>query len=347
MKLLFVIENVERYLFFQPIAQKIQSTHSIEFITNNKFIFHLLKRQSSTHLYSPPEPTLNTESYDRIIVWNGNDDFSKAITTLADREKVRFWELSNLPNKIQSSKYGINAKSELFSKPSLLDSKPDVSNKQHQDWLESYYQDKANPPKQSRASVKKMAYLFIGYIIHPKSFTMNTIENIKSLVLKKELIKDIPTLDRLPGKFILFPCQVSNDTQITENSNTNNIEAINTAYKIATEKKLSLVVKIHPAENSLEEIQQIKKTCKTLNAIVCANNTVQLLKACSEVITINSTVGLEGLIFNKPVKALGKAIYSDFDQHRLKKYIHHYLISGIDYFNPRQASLESIIRAIQ
>ena len=57
---------------------------------------------------------------------------------------------------------------------------------------------------------------------------------------------------------------------------------------------------------------------------------MDLIKAADRVITINSTVGMEALLYHKPVEILGRAFYQHFDNERLKKYIHHYLFTGVE-----------------
>jgi len=56
------------------------------------------------------------------------------------------------------------------------------------------------------------------------------------------------------------------------------------------------------------------------------------------VVTINSTVGLEALLYGKKVVSLGRCFYKEFDQARLLKYIHSFLIDGIDYFGSGEIS---------
>ena len=46
--------------------------------------------------------------------------------------------------------------------------------------------------------------------------------------------------------------------------------------------------------------------------------------------TINSTVGMEAKLYHKPVEVLGRAFYQHFDHERLKKYLHHYLFTGVE-----------------
>jgi len=60
-------------------------------------------------------------------------------------------------------------------------------------------------------------------------------------------------------------------------------------------------------------------------------NIFELMQNAKIVVTINSTAGLEAKILGCDVKVLSKAIYQDFDETRLRKYIMKHLID-IDYF---------------
>lgn len=135
-----------------------------------------------------------------------------------------------------------------------------------------------------------------------------------------------------PKEYIFLPLQVSSDTQIKLHSEYNNIKAINLAHSESKASNVELVVKIHPAENDPSEIYRIRKEQEKLGFHISDENTVELIKNAQSIITINSTVGMEALLYRKPVKTLGRCLYKEFDHERLKKYIHNYLIDGIDYF---------------
>lgn len=64
---------------------------------------------------------------------------------------------------------------------------------------------------------------------------------------------------------------------------------------------------------------------------IVSNNTIALIKHAKRIYTVNSTVGLEALIFEKELTVLGRAIYSSFDKNRLRLYIHRYLMD-LNYF---------------
>ncbi|MNP77922.1 Capsule polysaccharide biosynthesis protein [compost metagenome] len=63
---------------------------------------------------------------------------------------------------------------------------------------------------------------------------------------------------------------------------------------------------------------------------ITQENTLDLIKASTRVITINSTVGLEAKLYRKRVEVLGRAFYAHFSHEQLKKYLHRYLFTGIE-----------------
>nr|WP_237567523.1 hypothetical protein [Phytobacter massiliensis] len=133
------------------------------------------------------------------------------------------------------------------------------------------------------------------------------------------------------GKDYLFlPLQVSYDTQLWINADLRNEEAIKHACAAAKKSSIPLVVKIHPAETQLGEIKQIVQLQQRYRFLISNENTLDLIKGASKVITINSTVGLEALLYKKPLEILGRCFYKNLSYEEVKKYIHHYLFTGIE-----------------
>ncbi len=113
----------------------------------------------------------------------------------------------------------------------------------------------------------------------------------------------------LPESFVFVPFQVPNDTQIVCHSPW--IDSMESFYEVLENalldchnKQLVFVVKEHPSW---------PKTFKNLHnknpRIIFANNvnTQVLVERSSAVVTINSTVGIEGLLLNKKVITLGNS----------------------------------------
>ncbi len=118
-------------------------------------------------------------------------------------------------------------------------------------------------------------------------------------------------LDPLPKQFIFVPFQVDSDTQII----TNSLWIKNMRQLFRVIEKLSLVtpyhfvLKEHPS--SSRNYPDLHERAKGLDRVAFANGyaTQELIEKSLAVITINSTVGVESLLFKKRVMVLGNAFY--------------------------------------
>jgi capsular polysaccharide export protein len=132
-------------------------------------------------------------------------------------------------------------------------------------------------------------------------------------------------------EYNFYPTQVTNDTQIHLNSNVNNLEALQIAIDDSNANGKKLFVKIHPAEQNVQTIRAYKDLELQQKLILVSNNTVDLIKSANKIFTINSTVGLEALIYQKDLTVLGRALYKNMTIDDVNDYIHGFLVD-IDYF---------------
>ena len=135
--------------------------------------------------------------------------------------------------------------------------------------------------------------------------------------------------------------QVSNDMQIVLNSDIGIFEGLAKAVELAQVAGLPLVVKLHPAEPYLSVIEHLLKLRKQYGFKLVKDNTFDVIANAAQVITINSTVGLEAMILGRPVKFLGRSFYKDLDKERLKNYIMGYLLD-LDIFSEKEFTDEQI-----
>jgi len=116
----------------------------------------------------------------------------------------------------------------------------------------------------------------------------------------------------LPEEFIFVPFQVDYDTQILLFSPwIKNMEELFFLLKDISEKlKINIVFKEHPS--SRKEYPHLKEIAKKSEFIQFANAypTQELIEKSKAVITINSSVGIESLLFDKKVITLGEAFYN-------------------------------------
>lgn len=134
--------------------------------------------------------------------------------------------------------------------------------------------------------------------------------------LPNELVPRVP-IRKLQGdninlnrEYIFIPLQVNYDSQIIKfspwiNSMQEFFELIN---NIADKFKIDFIFKIHPSDR-VTDYSNLLKRAKN-NVYFATNPTNELIKHSKAVITINSSVGIESLLFNKKVITLGKAFYN-------------------------------------
>ena len=142
-------------------------------------------------------------------------------------------------------------------------------------------------------------------------------KNFKRIFSSNIKIKFSSNIDYKTEKYVFVPLQVSDDTQVMINSDVGLKELIDYSYKYAKENSMKLVIKPHPAEQDNSILNYIYSINDTANIVITNDNTMNLIKYSNYVITINSTVGLEALILDKPVKFLGYSFYSKFNKNRV------------------------------
>lgn len=380
MKTLIYIDCLERMDFFKRVANAISS--DVVFVTNRLSIFVkmrkynilLLKNKSYSKMLSDKslKNTLSVagnyhslaqakeisasvfllldeitlvDKFDRFIIWNGSTTISKTIGEWAFQAGIKtiFLELSNLPNKLFYDSFGVNAASNLFLNHEILDGF-DIKDNVWLEWKKSYFA-KSSAPKQAsnKHTIRYIQFLdYIGFCFgalkedfrSPLQIIIQKFKNKKSIVYEK--------FD-LGGDYLFFPLQVSSDTQIILNSDVNNFEVLN-MLRVKYEDKL-ILAKIHPAEENLAFIEEVQGLANKLDIKLVSNDTKELIKNASKVAVINSTVGLEALIYGKEIEVFGRAIYSHFDDSRLKNYICGYL-ANIEYFSDEEINKEELQRVL-
>jgi capsular polysaccharide export protein len=128
----------------------------------------------------------------------------------------------------------------------------------------------------------------------------------------------VPTVraDALPERFVLLPFQVRSDSQLVLHSPLygDDLEAVVRELDAAlaqVDGNLRLVAKFHPYE--LPHVQRGYRNlprCYPRVSFVSDVPMTKLLEKAAAVVTINSTVGFEALLYDKPVLALGRNFYT-------------------------------------
>lgn len=140
--------------------------------------------------------------------------------------------------------------------------------------------------------------------------------------------------ESLPEKYIFIPFQVDYDTQIISQSPwiKNMRMLFENIEKIAKNSMYHFIIKEHPSSGiAYDDLHQRVIDIKNIS-FRNTHTTQELIEKSIAVVTINSTVGIESLLFHKKVIVLGEAFYS---------------IEGISYSVKNQKELVSILEKIE
>lgn len=259
---------------------------------------------------------------------------------------VLHFEIANIPGKIFVDKKGVNARSNLYENPDLLEQFT-VSPDDFEVWKKEYLDKKYNAHLVPQAKIGKptnWSYLvdWFGYNLLgvPESKTMYLVDEVR---LKLTQPRKPPRYDSVksPRNYVFFPMQVSTDTQLVINSRVDNFEAIRYSSELATMLGCELFVKPHPAEPYGEVVDSISALRDELGFYLVDENTFLLLQNASHVVTINSTVGLEAKILGKEVTFLGDSYFQKLSYEKLGPLILGYFLD-IDYFDESPIKLSQV-----
>jgi capsule polysaccharide modification protein KpsS len=128
---------------------------------------------------------------------------------------------------------------------------------------------------------------------------------------------------------------VSEDTNLVLRSKLDNFDALREVIDFAKKKKLPLVFKMHPSETNekfLMSLYEFLRKNENKNIIITDINAFLLAKNSKYCFTINSTLGLEAMIYGIDVEILGDALYKGWTEEHIKHYITGFLID-MPYFD--------------
>ncbi|MEM9224814.1 MAG: capsular biosynthesis protein [Pseudomonadota bacterium] len=119
--------------------------------------------------------------------------------------------------------------------------------------------------------------------------------------------------------YFLFPMQLQEDYQIRHNSRYADlatlVDEVFAAFARGAPGDATLLVKIHPLDNGLQNwhrtLKQAKRDYGLTGRIrlLSAGPLLEMLQHCEGVVLVNSTVGLTTLRVGKPLKTMGAAVY--------------------------------------
>jgi hypothetical protein len=131
-------------------------------------------------------------------------------------------------------------------------------------------------------------------------------------LLNKDILSRLVSL-RGTKKVILIPTQIDSDTNIIYYSplfrtNEDVIRAI--LESIADRDDVHIVVKTHPEDNTINT-DSLQRIVGDKGTVIGNIHIHSLIEIAHTVVVRNSTVGLEALLFQKPVICLGESAYSE------------------------------------
>ncbi len=270
----------------------------------------LLKKLN--HLYPSLKVFLEQQQIDAIFLWNGSGLVSSAAILLAQDKglKTIYGENGYFYNTIQLDTEGVNQASSITEKIAREYRTVDLETAklgQLKELIDAYRNN--TPFKYTDNPNKVKASLF--------SRVSGELSNLRETDLKspKNLNKNISSNPAvLPDKTIFIPFQVVKDSQLllysplVGNDMALFLSECHAAVKTVADD-YKIVVKLHPADvNNVDYSDLVKRFPDVIFLKDYPSN--QLIQSASLIITINSTVGVEALIHEKPVITLGDNFYN-------------------------------------
>ncbi len=291
--------------------------------------------------------TLKERNFTTLWIWNGTTTIGRTLKAFGKKynKKRVFFEISNIENRIFVDSWGIAGESFLYFHPEILD-KFKVDEKKFNEWRERYRLSKKEVTNHLKSSIPWSNIIDqLGYKL---GFIREDRRNILALTLKRAKNRVTPLPLEEPNfsiDYIFVPLQVSNDAQVKLFSKYTNEDLIKKALEIAKGDNLKVYIKPHPAEDDPKEIEKIKRFLQQPNVSFVTGDIFKLILNAKKIVVNNSTVGLEAKIFDKETIILGEAYYKNFNHHRIRAFIQHYL-PQIKYFPPKVTlkDLEELIR---
>ncbi len=296
---------------------------------------------------------------DQLWLWNGCNLVRQTLVSVAQKHGIKplFFEVGNFPGKLFVDPEGVNCRSRYARHRQGLKKNPmPLTLSAFHLWKASYLDSKRKKHTVPQAVMSVnfnlgFAYDLIGFWMlgaitsEPSRPFWKTVDFVQRRLLKLPLESFDPARN---SGYVFFPLQVSTDSQVLWNSDISQADALKKAADSARNEGRVLVVKPHPAEPHWSALREILKFKNEFNFKLVDGNTFSLMQHCSRVITLNSTVGLEAMLLDKPVEIFGRSHYAGFNEVDLAIYIMDFLLD-IDFFSNApisESQLESILTRV-
>ena len=298
-------------------------------------------KKMAIHIESSVFSLIKIYSVDAFFFWNGSSSLACTICDIAVRCdcKTLFFEISNFPGKLFVDPQGVNVQSWFAENYEDITSLAYDSSK-FETWCSDYLAKKLADHQVPQALISTKFNWFylldvIGFCLFSAPYTEkpDIIRRTYRFLCSKKVYYHYDNFEpEMNGGYVFFPLQVSTDSQLLVNSDIDNLNALYLASQIARNEGKLLVVKPHPAEGDRAYVARLTLLRSKLGFLFVDDNTFKLIKFSSRVVTINSTVGMEAMLLDKPVTVLGRAMYEKFSKADLMYYLQEYLIE-VDFFD--------------
>lgn len=285
-------------------------------ILNDKILFENPDKQRLTkelnRIFASLKSFLEEEKIDTILLWNGSGLVSSSAIFLAQAKGLRtiYGENGYFYNTMQLDPMGVNQAASITRHIANDYLKIDIDTARQKDLETLIHAYRNNKPFQYTQNPHRAKASLMARI---KGETNNLLE--KEFKWPGALNRNIPsTPDELPDKYVFIPFQVVKDSQLllysplVGNDMALFLQHCRAALQAVAED-YRIVVKLHPADVDNIDYSSLMKTYPDVIFLKDYPSN-ELIKSASLVITINSTVGVEALIFDKPVVTLGNNFYN-------------------------------------
>lgn len=286
-----------------------------------------------------------------VAVWNGTDAGTQATHAFARQHGIPavLLELGNIDSRLLANPDGVNAAARVAGTPELLDSWP-ISDGEFQPWLSRFKARRlatAGPPQAKASRSLNLFYPLDRIGIALLRIPQPALTPILRKLMAKLQVRGIRPAPAIPpiAPYVFLPLQVGSDSNLLFHSDHDNLAAIGIAARRARELGCALVVKVHPAETDRALVREIGRVCAERGHLLTSFNTAGLILGAAEVVTINSSAGLEALLYGTRVTILGKAIYGGFSAARARAYVLRYLVD-FDPFGTAPMTLAALDRVL-
>lgn len=261
-----------------------------------------------------------TEQVDAIFVWNGANKLTSALAVHLAREKgiaVMFAEHGYLPGTMQIDPLGVNQQASVTPLVEKGEARlgPDPRIDAALDRLIDCHRQ-GRPPDGAETRPPANLIKGLGARLY-LGFTRRVLKRLKfRRPLRLSPQQFPPRLVQLPQRFVFLPFQVVQDSQLLlhspllGNDMRGVLRRLHEALAVV-EPGARIVVKLHPREKRTAQAAYRDLPAQFPDVLFTLDHPLpDLLSRAAAVATVNSTVGFEAMLYDKPVVALGNNFYT-------------------------------------